>query len=495
MPVKSAFLHLTKLWLRGGRWVVLLACLSGLGWAYAKAFWRQLPSPAELHSPQEMELRQLAMVAEARKDQQLDFTHGVSEPLNNWLPHRTDGLVRPLWPWLAAWMMDDADADAAGSAPGYSARFAQRVHLVKLTFTLTLLMLLGLAFARAFSVPAALLAVILTGFGVLLPSGRAFMPDVLFAVLLLLTWVCCLTALKRNSLWLYGMIGFLAALTNLAAPTATPLLLVFAGVSTLRWLWGWILEHLPREGGGTSLWVWRNHWLGMLLLLACHLITAGPMLAHAYRTHGEAMPFHWRWFDSADELRAWTDTHQTLEAKQAVPADQRPTYANYIASHSPEVVHARLEQGVWKILRTVLMQPWQAQPFPCPRGVFVAVLAAMLGVLLIMICFVVPRAHHAGQALHPETASLVLFSVLALVVCTFDFGWDTPVLTQSQRALALYAPLVLSLLWACEALVQRARRRSMRLPVLMLYEIVLWTLCGLATWRMIAVLQPASFAA
>jgi hypothetical protein len=61
--------------------------------------------------------------------------------------------------------------------------------------------------------------------------------------------------------------------------------------------------------------------------------------------------------------------------------------------------------------------------------------------------------------------------------------------------LALYAPLVLSLLWACEALVHRARRRSVRLPVLMLYEIVLWALCGLATWRMIAVLQPASFTA
>jgi|GEM_PF-826858 len=493
MPGKSAFLHLTKLWLRGGRSVVVLVCLSALGWAYAIAFWQQFPSPAELRSPHEMEQRHLALTAEAHQDQQLDFTLGVSEPLNNWLPHRTDGLVRPLWPWLAAWMMDDTDT--AGTAPGYSARFAKRVQVAKLTFTLTLLMFLGLALARAFSVPAALLAVILTGFGVLLPSGKDFMPDMPFAILFLLTWVCCIAALKRNSLWLYGMIGFLAALTNLTAPTATPLLLVFVRVSTLRWLWGWILEHLPREEGGTSLWVWRNHWLGMLLLVACHFITVGPMLAHAYRTHGEAMPFHWRWFDSADELRTWTVTHQTLEAKQAVPVDQQPNYANYMASHAPELVKTRLQHGAQSMFQSVLIQPWDAQPFPCPRGVFVAALAAVLSMLLLMLCFVLPRAHHAGQALHPETAPVVLFSVLSLLVCTLDFGWDTPVLTQSQRPLALYAPLVLCLLWACEALVRRARRRSARLPVLMLYEIVLWALCGLATWRMIAVLQPGSFTA
>jgi hypothetical protein len=73
---------------------------------------------------------------------------------------------------------------------------------------------------------------------VLLPSAAVFSPDVLFQLLFLLTWVCCIAALKRNSLWLYGMIGFFSALANLTLPTATTLVLVFIFVSTLRWLWG-----------------------------------------------------------------------------------------------------------------------------------------------------------------------------------------------------------------------------------------------------------------
>jgi hypothetical protein len=143
----------------------------------------------------------------------------------------------------------------------------------------------------------------------------------------------------------------------------------------------------------------------------------------------------------------------------------------------------------------VLQFPWSFDSLPHERGVFVLVLACILIFLLLIIGFVAPRAAHAGQALHPETAPLALFTIFAWVACTLDFGWDMPVLTWGNRHLALYPPLVLSLLWASEALVHRARRRKMRLPVFVLYETVLWALCILALWRVIAVLQPASFAA
>ena len=487
MPVKSVFLHLTRVWLSGGRWVVMLGLMGLLLWAFARSFLQQFPSAAELSQPHAMEQRHLAMTAEAKKDQELDFSRGVSEPLNNWLPHRTDGLVRPLWPWMAAWLMD-----AGENAGGYSPSFARRVHLMELSFSLGVLLLLGLACARAFSVPAALLTIFLTGFGVFLPSGRFFLPDLLFSVLFLLTWVCCIAALKRNSLWLYGMIGFFAALANLASPTATPLILVFVCVSTLRWLWGWIMEHFAPEGG-TTLWVRRNHWLGMMLLAVCHFITIGPMLSHAHQEFDDATPFHWRWFDSADDMRAWTATHQTREALRAVPEDQRPSFANYRASHTTEEIRGRLQSGAAGLLKDLLAFDWAAGL--CPRGGFAAAFAGLLCLLVLILWFVAPRAHHAGQALHPETAPIVLFTLLALIVGTLDFGWDMRVLDFGNRVLALYAPLVLSLLWACEALVQRVRRRHMRLPVFFLYQLVLWMLCGIAVWWVIAFLQPASFTA
>jgi len=486
MPVKSVFLHLTRVWLSGGRRVVMLGLLGVLCWVYAGNFLQGGPSGSELRKPHAMEQRQLEMTFQAAKDLQLDFSQGVSEPLNNWLPHRTDGLVRPMWPWMAAWLMDEKEGSEG--APGYSARFAQRAHLAKLSFSLGILILLGLACARAFSVPAALLTVFLTAFGVFLPSGRFFLPDLLFSVLFLLTWVCCIAALKRNSLWLYGVIGFFAALANLTAPTATPLMLVFVCVSSLRWLWGWIMEHFTTDGG-TTLWVRRNHWLGVILLVVCHLVTIGPMLSHAHQTFGDATPFHWRWFENADEMRAWTATHQTRETLRAVPEDRLPSFENYRSSHSTEEIRGRLRLGAVALIKTLLPLEWADA---CPRGGFVAVFAGLLLLLGMLVAFVAPRAHHAGQALHPEAAPIVLFALLALGVCVVDFGWDMQVLDFGNRVLALFAPLVLSLIWACEALVQRVRRRQMRLPVFFLYELVLWLLCAAAAWWLIAFLQPAS---
>ncbi|WP_395750243.1 hypothetical protein [Prosthecobacter sp.] len=485
------FLQLTKLWLRGGRWVMMFACLIFFAWCYVRAFHSQcLTSPAI--SAQERVYLNAAI--ETRPDLTPDFSKSVSQPLNDWLPHRTDGVVRPLWPWLAAWNV------AAGQGPATTALTAADLHVLRaskrwvLGLSLGFLFLLGLAAARFFSVPAALLTILTIGFGVLLPSASSFSPDVLFQILFLMIWVCCIAALKRNSLWLYGLIGFISALANLTLPTATTLVGVFIAVSSLRWLWGWVLAHLPHERG-TSLWAWRNHWLGMILLVVCHLITVGPMLAYSKEKLGDAGPFYWRWFENESAMQQWAAAHSTRESLQAVPADDRPSYANYVAAHSPEDVKKRFYQGGLKMTESVLQLPWSFDSLPHERGLFVFALASILIMLMLILGFVAPQAAHAGQALHPETAPLALFSLLACVACIFDFGWDMPVYTWGNRHLALYPPLVLSLLWASEALVHRARRRKMRLPVFVIYESVLWALCVLAFWRVIAVLQPASFAA
>lgn len=491
MPVKSVFLHLTRLWLSGGRWVVMLASLVFFAWCYVQAFQRQSEAGTGIHEQERMYLN---AAIETRRDLTPDFSKGVSKPLNDWLPHRTDGVVRPLWPWLAAWNVaaDHAPVTASLSAEDHRVLRSGKRWLFGLS--LGFLLMLGLAAVRAFSVPAALLTILTIGFGVLLPSAAVFSPDVLFQLLFLLTWVCCIAALKRNSLWLYGMIGFFSALANLTLPTATTLVLVFIFVSTLRWLWGLIVASWFKECG-TTLWVWRNHWLGMILLVVCHLITVGPMLAHSKEKLGDAAPFFWRWFDDENAMRQWTAAHQTRESLLAVPAGELPSYANYLECHAADAVSERLSQGSQQMIQSVLQWPWRFDSLPHERGVFVAALSAVLFLLMLIVWFVAPRAAHAGQALHPETAPLAFFTVLAFAVCTLDFGWDMPVLSWGSRHLALYPPLVLSLLWASESLVHRARRRQMRLPVFVIYETILWSLCALAIWRVIAVLQPVPFMA
>lgn len=489
MPVKTVFLHLTRLWLRGGRWVVMLASLVLFAWCYVQAFQRQGPTWDNVFP--EHQRMYLNAAIETWHDLTPDFSKSVSQPLNDWLPHRTDGMVRPLWPWLSAWTVGAEQPRSAGLPSAEDQHVLRSSKRWLMGLSLGFLLMLGLATARAFSVPAALLTILTIGFGVFLPSAAEFSPDVLFQLLFLLTWVCCIAALKRNSLWLYGMIGFFSALANLTLPSATTLVLVFIFVSALRWLWGMILAYWSQEGG-TTLWVWRNHWLGMILLVVCHLITVGPMLAHSKEKLGDAAPFFWRWFDDENAMRQWTTAHQTRESLQAVSASELPSYANYLESHTSDAVSERLRQGGMKMIESVLQWPWSYNSLRQERGVFVAVLTAVLVLLILIVWFVVPRAAHAGQALHPETAPLVFFTVLAFVVCALDFGWDMPVLTWGKRPLALYPPLVLSLLWASESLVHRARRRQMRLPIFVMYEAILWSLCVLAVLRMIAFLQPAS---
>jgi hypothetical protein len=69
------------------------------------------------------------------------------------------------------------------------------------------------------------------------------------------------------------------------------------------------------------------------------------------------------------------------------------------------------------------------------------------------------------------------------------------VLDFGRRSLALYAPLVLSLVWACEALVKRVRRRPIRFPVLLSYQALVTLYCAAGLWWLIVFLQQASFTA
>src|SRR5688572_10484450 len=43
----------------------------------------------------------LRMALETREDQRPDFSKGFTKAFTDFFPHRTDGVVNPLWPWVA----------------------------------------------------------------------------------------------------------------------------------------------------------------------------------------------------------------------------------------------------------------------------------------------------------------------------------------------------------------------------------------------------------
>lgn len=497
----TEFIHYGKWWLRVGRWIALVIALVAIGFTY---LWiagllisqTNFTDKDILGSDQKHNIK---LALQTREDLRLDLTKGFSQPIKDWFPHRTDGVVNPLWPWVAAWLADD-DHKISGEQEVTEAdrKLFNRGRWFHVSMTLGFLVLLGVACARLCSLPAALNVVMLAGFGAFLPRAVHFQPEPIYFIFFLLTWVCCIVALKRNSLWVYGMIGVCSGIAYLAKGSISPLVAVFVGVSTLRWAWGWVLAHWPRHS--TTLWVRRNHFFGLFLLVMCHFMTVGPRLAYAAEKFGDPLhsyPAYWMWFDNFEDCYRWMGEHGTKESLQSIPESEKPSFKNYAATHTREQMTERLVNGT-KVKLGEFLWPGYTKPSRTPkpwkgvlefRGLYLGALLLILIALLAAVSFSAPKPHHAGQRLHPETAAMVLFVLGSIAAFSLAYGWYTPIGRGDRFMLSLYAPIALSIVWASEAFVKRARRRQPSRWIFNGYQIAHWLLFAAVSWRIIEILR------
>jgi hypothetical protein len=105
----------------------------------------------------------------------------------------------------------------------------------------------------------------------------------------------------------------------------------------------------------------------------------------------------------------------------------------------------------------------------------------------------VPRAQHSGESLHPETAAIVLVVAGSFVGYALLYGWYTPIGRGDRFMLSLYAPMVLSLVWACEALIKRARRRKAGRWFFASYLTAQWLLLAALVWRVVEIVLFPQF--
>ena len=129
------------------------------------------------------------------------------------------------------------------------------------------------------------------------------------------------------------------------------------------------------------------------------------------------------------------------------------------------------------------------------RGVYLGWLALVLGGLLIGLRFATQPATNAAQRLHPESFIHVLFVLGAFTGYALAYGWYTPIGRGDRFMLSLYAPLALSLVWACESLMRRARRRQAGKAFIVVYHCTQWLLITAIAWRLIEILQFPQFKA
>ena len=444
------------------RWLLFALIMGGMVSAYVKLARQSIYEGTKIPLTA-LEVRHLALTRETWKDLQLDFSESFSEPLKKLAPHRTDGLAQPLWPWVAAWMLHEDDLSAS----------LQVTAWFRVGLTLSCILVLGMVCMRHFALPAALMSVTLVGFHGLLGTISVFTGATLFHLFFLLTWLACLYALQRNSLWVYGLVGGFAALAYLAEDRILPLLAIFILISTLRALWGWLAAQWHRGKEGTTLWVRRNHVFGLLLLAASFSFIAGPRLSEAYLQFGNAT-FQYadqvRWLDSSLEAESWIQNHPDKTSLDQVPTLEKLTAQSYFQSHTREAIQTRLLNG----MRTTLL---------ALKGHGGEVLAVML-VLLIVLTLVgwcaTPAACHPGERLHPETTTTVLFLVLATLAYLVTASWDSAVI-RVDHLQALTGPVGLSLLWGYTSVLRRARKRGANWFLSRGYQAVLWLMLGM-TW-------------
>lgn len=508
---EQAILHpphrLLRWWARFGRWLVFFLLLGLISAAHLRIGSLLITQTNQtdqdiLGGDQKNNMR---LALQTRDDLTPDFTKGVSEPIKDIFPHRTDGVVNPLWPWLAAWLADDNhQISGDGEVTEQDRAFFNRGRNFHVGWTLGALLMIGFAAMRVFSLPAVVNLVLLTGFGALLPRAAYFQPEPLFFVLFLGTWFACVLALHRNGLWIHCVIGVLGGLAYLAKGSVQPLLMIYIVISTARWAWGWIEAKLGREGG-TTLWLRRNHWLALFMMGFFFLMTAGPRLVYSAKQFGDpfhSFPGYWMWFDNFEDGYAWMAKYNNKDALDALPKSERPSFANYAATHTPEQMWSRLWEGTKVKVGELLAPPTTLrgtkQPKPWKgvlewRGWYLGGLVLILGGLFVSLCFVCARPANAAQRLHPETAAKTLFVLAAIAGYSLAYGWYTPIGRGDRFMLSLYAPLVLSFIWAGESLLRRAHRRHCPGWITVAYHGTHCILALAISWRLIEILRHPYF--
>ncbi len=451
MPALTRY-HL-NLWLRWS--------LFGIGMVFFTTFY----VGKALHSlPEEgwtlEEERHLKLMEQSVVDLKPEFIRSFSEPMKRMMPHRTDGLTQPLWPWVAAWMHDSSEL----------LTFLKRTQLFQLGLTLGFLILLGITCARNFTLPAAFLIVLVAGFHGFLPTLSWFTGASIFHVFFLLSWVACLYALQRNSLWVYGLSGVFGALAYLSEDRILPLLVIFVLISTIRATWGWLKAHWTSHDG-TSQWLWRNHLFGLILFVSCFGFIAGSRMVEARAKFGQGFFSyidHVRWLEDEISAQAWIRKHPNTTSLKSLPLEERTSLQIYMGTHTQQEAAARLQMGLQKL--------WQR--YSLDGGWHIIGLLIVLMALLTITCCGTPRASLAGQKRYPETMTTVFFTIMVSLTMLLIAAWDSAV-WPSDHSRTLLAPLALSLIWASESVLRRARRRTSAKLITYAYLTVLWSIVSL----------------
>ncbi len=422
-------------------WAVYLAGLALYAWPYGY-FGAILILEANTDRTSQP---QAGFIDAAYRSASLDRGEGRPSILGDFtraFPRYTDGVVDPLFPWLMRGHAVDPP-DAVFEAGKW------------LNFTLSggLIAILAVVAARAFSFSGAAAIILMGGFGIILERSGHFSSDALYFLLVVLTWLCALSLIRQNPLWLYGVFGFFLGLSYLAKPFVWPIVWGFVIVSVLRSLLAGVRPRRDREEA--SLWSPSNQIVGFAMMIAAFLLVTGPRLSYAASTFGD--PFHnyqkyAAWLDSPEEAAAFQRDHPGRAELSAIPPGGRPGPLRFVREKGLAAFAKRGFEGAFAEVKSSVLGR--------VGGLLV------YGFVVFLVVAVIHR--HAAKRQDEEvwrvrgTSArwMLLFLGSVGAITLFYVGMGHPVIPHNAMTTSLFLPVLMTFVWIAERYRRQLQRTS-----------------------------------
>jgi len=444
-------------------WVLVILGMALAGWLYV---WLAgvLVATTNQNPLAQDQKNNMRLALKVRPTLSPDASGGMGPAVMRWLPHRTDGVVAPLWPWVAAWTAHDGhsiDQETFADHSPADLAFFERGKWLNVWISGIFLMGLGWWVARQWTVLATLNFLLLAMLGALLPRAVAFQPEPVYFILFFLCWVAGTSLFARNPLAGYVGFGLLCGLAGLAKGSIQPLMAAWFLVMAVRFV---IALWAPAER-----WSPARHALGVVLTAAVFLLVMAPRIVYGQERWGRpffSYPNVWMWMDDFPTGFAWMVAHPDAAALDAVPREEWPSLATYRATHPPEQMVARLRDGLFGdggSVRTFIApkgsgrnagtpeKPWKR--LLEPRGWFLVAAAALTATAAALGW----AGRRRGPVLPapptrwPEAWCHALFATGAVIGFALLYAWYSPIGRGDRFMLSLWMPIAFSLMAAAES--------------------------------------------
>jgi hypothetical protein len=364
---------------------------------------------------------------------------GMSKTMEgSWYPWYSDGTRNPLFPWIAATLLDPNGAE-----------FFEQGKRLNVVLAILATAAVAVFFACRVGPLAAFNASALCSLAALLPISTFFGAEPIFLVLFLFVCACAMRLLNDNPLHLYLLLGILTGSAWMAKSSTTPFLVLFLGFSIVRWLLSLSLGnkvpwHLRAPG-------WRpgRFLSGLLICLAAYFAIISPRLIHAHKTWGSAfynLPSFWFWADDWETcVNKYADCRQVRLA--TLPIEEQPTMQGYFHRHDLGDALVRLRNGA--LVRLVqLFHPEGKWRFAVERkdkprrivlphrGLYLIGLGA-LALTMFGVAASQGRIEKLGSITLPALLALITFVVYVMAT-----GWYLPTGPGHRFIMTLYMPLL-----------------------------------------------------